>query len=341
MIRFNSKYHSVLIPDLPVQYNGYNAPNAMNFTSNPGALLRTLELKGGNPNLTLRFPGGTSANFTHPTGDGYGMILSELTYAPQSVLDIQATDSSWVGNHLARQVAFAQSAGANVIFVANQFTGTPAEAVQSVQAFLDGGVSVIKIELGNEWYLPRYTSKYTDHVDYIAEAKIFRDILKAEFPTIPISIVVCPSVGMKDPDAGPSQNSRLTAANVAIRALTWPDEYSLHSYADVNTTINPYNSIGADNQCAAHRVELAIHVGSFSKPVNITEWNVSDGSHSGNTDTQVNHYIAMRAYFKTEPKISAQIMHSLMSAGAISYSAIRSLPGGSAMNRIGNLGKLP
>ena len=326
------------------QLRGFNASNSMSFAFDPpeapvivsSAVSLTQQLKQGAPSLVLRYPGGALANYVHPTGPGYGLVLAEIGNAPQSVKDIEAQDGNWPDNHLDRQVEFATAVGSKVIWVANMYTGTIAEAITSIQAFLDGNIEVVGIELGNEWYLPRYTDKYTDHNDYIADAKVFFDALKAEFPSIPVGIVICPSAQMKDPDAGPNQNARLAAANTAIRLLAWPEAYILHSYAPVDPNITPYDSPAADAVCFEHRVALAAHMETFpAHPIWITEWNVS-GVAAGDTDTQINHYTAMVGLFAGTPHVGIQTMHSLM-ASWVGYNAIKSTGAGCVFNRIGQV----
>lgn len=333
--------------DIPVvftQRRGFNAPNSMTFVFDPpatpvivpSAVTLTQQLKQGDPSLVLRYPGGTLGNYVHPTGKGYGLVPSEITNAPQSVIDIQLQDANWPDNHLDREIEFATAVGAKVIWVANMYTGTIAEAIASIQAFLDANIEVVGIELGNEWYLPRYTDKYTDHNTYIADAKVFFDALKAEFPTIPVGIVICPSPLMKDPDAGPNQNARLVAANTAIRLLAWPEAYILHSYAPVDPNITPYDTPGADAVCYDHRVALAAHMETFpAHPMWITEWNVS-GTAAGGTDTQINHYVGMMELFAITPHVTIQTMHSLIASG-VGYNAIKTTGAGCVFNRIGNV----
>lgn len=325
----------IVVPPDTAQRNGYNAVNAMNFTTNPGAIAKVIELKAGNPNFILRDPGGTLANYVHITGAGYGLVVGEITDAPQAVKDIQVADGGYADNHLARRVQFMLDCDCAVTVVVNMLTGTIAEAIATVQAFVDGGVPVKLIELGNEWYLPRYVTTYPDHVQYIADAKDYRDALKAQFPTIPVGIVVCPSADMGDPDSGTSGNVRKAAANDAFRLLTWPDYYVLHCYAGVNPAVTPYNTSEADAVCAAHRVGVKNCVDSFpDKPFAITEWNVFGGG-AGGTLTQTRHYTAMRAYFLTEPRILIQTMHSLFSGGT-QYNAILSTGGGSTFTPLGD-----
>lgn len=336
MRRLLTRHRPTPAPPLPIQYNGFNAAFAANFLAFPDAGTRINETKATNPNYILRFPGGTVGNYYHTSGNGYGVVASETTGAPVSItaqVDIDATVS---GNYLDDMVACALAAGAAVTWVANMYTGTTAESITAINAFLAAGVPVVAIELGNEWYLNRYIGKYPTHTEYIADALVFRDAMKAQFPSIPCGIVVAPSAGMKDPDSAGSSQPRLDDANAAIRLLTWPDAFVLHAYAAIDSAKTPYDSPSADAVCAAHRSALVAHIASLpGKPVWLTEWNTIPTS-AGDTDTQANHYRAMRAYIKAEPRITIQTLHNLMGAGT-NNNAIKGVAAGCTLNRLGRM----
>lgn len=312
--------------------NGFNAAFTMNHVDSPGFQDRLGELTAATPNLVLRFPGGTIGNYYHVTGNGYGVVEAETTNAPDSVVEQVDIDATKPANYLAGMVSLAQSVNAKVVWVANLWTGTIAETLTALHAFDNAGVGIAGVELGNEWYLPRYQSAYPTHAEYITQAKAFRDAIKADFPGVPVAIIVVPSNEMKDLDSG-NRNSIATTANNAIWALAWPDAYALHSYAPVKPAGTPYGSPEADAVCLAHRQALQDHVNTFSKPVWLTEWNVV-GTSAGGTVTQTRHCSAMRELFKRMPQMTLQTMHSLTGAG-IGYNAIRTTGGGSVLTPVG------
>lgn len=322
---------------LAIKYNGYNAAYAMHFTTVPGFTAAVNGLKATNPNFVLRFPGGSLGNYTHPTtGTGYGLVPAEVASAPTSVQNVLTNDASYPDNHLARMVQMAVDTGAKVVWMANLYTGTAAEAIAAVNAFLAAGVQVVGIELGNEWYLNRYSGKYPDHTNYIADAEAFRNALKVAHPTIPVGIVIVPSAAMKDPEGDAASPAEELAANNAFRALPWPDAYILHCYARVDPAITPWNSPAAAAACATHRNAVLNHIASFpGKPMWITEWNIA-GAAGANTDTQVEHYNAMRNLFSGEPKITIQTLHNLAGSG-VGNNVIRATGAGCTYSRVGDI----
>lgn len=298
-------------------------------------------LKKNTPNFTERYPGGTLGNFYHPTGKGYGLIIAELNSIPQPITSLTQTatnDATWPDNHLVRMVQTAVDTQANVVWVANMFTGTIAEAMVGIDAMLAANVKVICIELGNEWYLPNYAAKYPTHVEYIAQGKSWYDQFKVKYPTIPVSIVVCGNAAMKDLESA-GNPAKLDNANAAFRLLDWPDMYSIHSYVPINPAITAYNTPAATAMCVAHRAGLVSLIASFpNHPFAITEWNLA-GNQGGGTDTQAEHYTAMKTYFASESRIAIETMHIMTGASAtgnnlIAFKKVGTVTSGS-YNRIG------
>lgn len=337
MYRLNTRNRKPTPVEAAKQYNGYNAAYAMTYVALPNMVSRVNELKATNPNFVLRFPGGSLGNYCHPTGKGYGLIESELgTSAPTSVRAVLDQDVTFADNHLGRMVQLAQDTGAKVCWMANIYTGTPAEAITAIQAFIDGGVEVVGMELGNEWYLGRYGDTYPDHTAYISAAKTFRDAVKVTFPTLPMGIVICPSAAMKDIESGSGRDALMNAANAAIRALTWPDAYVLHAYAGVNPAVTPFNTPEAARVCLDHRVALRNHIASFpGRSIWITEWNLA-GTGGGDSNTQAEHYAAMREYITTEPRVTIQTVHNLIGSG-VGNNVIKGTGAGCTLNRIGRI----
>ncbi len=331
------KPRAVPTPPELTKYNGYNAAYAMHFTTATGFVASVNGLKTTNNNFVLRFPGGSLGNYVHPTtGTGYGLVAGEVVGAPTSVQNVLTNDATYPDNHLARMVQMAVDTGAKVVWMANLYTGTSAEAIAAVNAFIGGGVEVVGIEMGNEWYLNRYAGKYPSHTNYIADAEAFRNAVKVAHPTIPVGIIIPPSTTMKDGEPGSPSDAAIIASCNAIRALSWPDAYVLHAYAGVDPAITPWNTPAAEAVTQTHRNAVQTHVASFpGKPVWITEWNLF-GTAGVNTDTQVNHYLALREYMAEEPRITIQTLHNLVGAG-IGNNVIRATGGGCSYSRVGQI----
>lgn len=331
----HSKPRGVAPPVELTKYNGFNTAYAMHFLTAPGFVAAVNGLKVNNSNFVLRFPGGTLGNYTHPTsGTGYGLVSGEVASAPPSVQAVLTNDASYADNHLSRMVQLAVDTGAKVVWMANMYTGTSTEAIAAVNAFLTASVDVVGIELGNEWYLNRYAGTYPDHNAYISAAETFRNALKVAHPTIPVGIIIPPSTAMKDGEPGSPSDAEVIAACNAIRALSWPDAYVLHAYAGVDPAITPWDSPAAEAKTLEHRAAVQAHVASFpGKPVWITEWNLF-GTAGVNTDTQANHYTAMREYMANEPRITIQTLHNMVGAG-VGNNVIRATGSGCTYSRVG------
>lgn len=165
---------------------------------------------------SYRYPGGTFARYSHPSTattlrKGYGINPDNVGVAGAPVgSDQQQFGKDWfsAGNPYSYvsnyqnyvpfsftdsmiQVAKNTGPSRSVIVVANLVYGEPAETIQLIQDFIDDGVAVVGVEMGNEHYaeLPAEAGIGMTSTDYLAKSKFFATAIKNVFPQIKIGIV--------------------------------------------------------------------------------------------------------------------------------------------------------
>jgi hypothetical protein len=278
----------------------------------------------------LRFPGGTLANFYHPSGLGYGIMADEVQMVEGTTVhdniyktwqaeqaDIAAGEVS--GNYIHEMIALAQATDESVLYVANLFTGTVYEMVAAIQEFLDAGVSVYGVELGNEAHLKAYDSRFGSVENYLAVAQPYANAIQTHFPGMKIGLDGYPPGIIKD--LGPAGTQRAHDWNVACSDAAFGDALIIHCYSRPSTctqqgvTANfncsaDFSRVYANEKLPAALSELA---SLGSKKIWITEWNI-DGEydHYGNSMAQALFYADMSLTMAQEPKVTVSSYHELL-----------------------------
>jgi hypothetical protein len=224
-------------------------------------------------------------------------------------------------NHLHDMIALAQNTSSKVLYCANVLTGTPAQAVQVLQAFSDAGVPVVGVEFGNEMYLRAYKGVFTDVDAYIARALQFKNAIEAQFPNIPLGLSVSPPAILRN--VGPYVAERIHLWNTHIASATWADAITLHCYPridDICTQTDP----NANMPCAltyagdyaTTRLDSAMRYLEQvdGRTIWVSEWNVDGAwSHYGNTLFQSLFCADMMATLSKYPDVAISILHNLLS----------------------------
>jgi hypothetical protein len=315
-------------PPLLAQQWGYNASGLFYVCTGADTSLqhRLDELQ---PRV-LRFPGGTLANFYHPTGLGYGIRQQDINLvAGTPVYDNingnyqleqgLIAEGAISGNYIQDMIDLALATNSSVVYVANLFSGTVGEMVGAVQALVNAGVSVAGVELGNEAHLQAYQSRFGSVTNYLSVAQPFANALANNFPDIPIGLDGFPPGILKG--AGPAGTQRAHDWNVACSNATFGDALIIHCYSrpdacnQAEATANflcgaQFSQTYANDKLPQALSELA---SLGSKKIWITEWNIDGGyGHYGNSMAQALFYADMAFTMANEPKVTVSCYHELL-----------------------------
>ncbi len=268
---------------------------------------------------TLRYPGGTLANFWNwrtgwffaSTPHGVYGTLPEQTGYHFTLKDFRA------GIH---------ATGATPIFVLNMETATLGSQVAELHEAQRLGMAVRFVELGNEFYLPKkmYRKAFPSAADYADRAEQWSLTLHRDFPDVQIAVAGSPIA------SGPVRretdwNSQVTRVITGNRAL------SLHLYW------NPQTVSGArkdpwSTQVVSQVLQLPFYAWTYEVarvvnrlpadlPLWITEFNMMDRLPSGQwgpyQGTWTNGLFAgvMALLFLSDSRVSLIDYHSLIGGG--------------------------
>jgi hypothetical protein len=314
---------------VPQLAHGYNCSSLFSVSAGSDTALQHV-VSQLNPKV-LRFPGGTLANFYHPTGLGYGLRASDLaTVEGSSVHDnmqqmfngeqADIADGRVSGNYIHDMIDLALAANSPVLFVANLFTGTKWEMISALQAMVDAGVDVAGVELGNESHLGAYDSRFGSPENYLAVAGPYAQAIMDHFPGMKIGLDGYPPGILKD--LGPGGTQRAHDWNVAVSDATFGDALIIHCYSRPSACSQPgvvpnfvcgasFSQTYANTKLPAALDELA---GLGPKSIWITEWNIDgDYSHYGNSVSQSMFYADMSLTMAEQAKVTISACHNLLS----------------------------
>jgi hypothetical protein len=166
-------------------------PRPYDFTA-PDVVKLTQDLNLQN----VRFPGGAQANwFDWKTGTFFTQDILNQRVSPDRAMKNPAVDERdlMAKYHPAFTVAgmagFCQQCGADPVWTANLYSGTPQEAADWVAYNKQHGYPNKFWELGNEFYLSVDRSKFPTVQDYIKTARETTAEMKAADPTVQIGII--------------------------------------------------------------------------------------------------------------------------------------------------------
>ncbi|MBP9080677.1 MAG: hypothetical protein KBF80_10535 [Flavobacteriales bacterium] len=319
---------------------GFNCSSLFSITAGTDTSLqhRINELAPG----VLRFPGGTLANFTHPTGHGYGIRATDLvavegTEVHNTVLGMyegeQAAISSGQisGNYLQDVIDVALATDQKVLFVANLFSGTVQELMTSLNTLVNAGVQLAGVELGNESHLRAYESRFGTHENYLAVAAPYAQAITNAYPGLKIGVNGYPPGVLKD--LGPGGTQRAHDWNVAVSNASFGDALVIHCYSRPSNctqpSVVPNFTCGADFSriYAREKMDQALNelTALGDRSIWITEWNIDgDYSHYGNSLAQALFYADMAFTMAEHPRVTVSAVHNLLSMDA-GYNVIRKI----------------
>ncbi len=261
-------------------FSAFNTANLFTFINSDDESFRS-KVSILNPAM-LRFPGGTIANFYHPSGKGYGFRKADIKTRAggidtniNNLLDEQDALND-TANFLGKFIPFAKKLDAEVIYVANILNGEISETIQALQRIQASGLTVRLIELGNEFYLNAYKDLVPDANAYVKKAKPFAEALRQKFPEIKLSV---PAEAKTNHVSGKTSDWDLT-----LSGFNFYDAVSIHVYPDFKNCSSGKNSMNLNcyneevNQFLFRQYPDYLKRTSKlfnGKPLLITEWNIA------------------------------------------------------------------
>ncbi len=241
---------------------------------------------------SLRFPGGTVANYYHPNLPVYGYIKKEIPFGLGVLYNLQSKRSE---NILYNYIRLSKLVGSGAVFCANLLTGTLEETMFVLDALKKQHIPILGVELGNEFNLLPYREKeFKSGKIYADKVKATAAAIRHKYPEIKIAIVGADIV----PDNDKNQRSQFMRSwNQQLSEENFYDAYVWHFYANCNSCDNNKNF---DQVYVKNLQELApfktkkldaISDG-FQKIYGnqhklwLTEWNISNTTFLENTFTQ-------------------------------------------------------
>ena len=288
----------------------------------------------------IRFPGGTVANFYHPAGPGYALVLAQIQELSGDVAthmeDSYATEQQLVSsggltqNYLQDMVDLAQGTQVKALYCANVLTGTTTEALTVLQTLTAAGVDVVGVELGNEAYLHDYESLYPTVDSYISAALPFNDAIKAQYPAMKVSLAAAPPAVLNNEDA--AQAAEINAWNNGLAGVAWADAIALHAYPELEVPCTQ-TTVASNLACAlpiaasfaGERMDSAMSylASVVGKEVWMTEWNVrGPWSNYGNSLFQGLFCAEMFNTVSKHPALKLTTLHNFLT-DAQSYNVLR------------------
>lgn len=299
--QFNSIFKPVNVSITTTITENTNPVNPNIFGVNIGfAFARELDKDSGFVQLlramhpaTLRFPGGTVANFYHPNLPVYGFKLNELIGTGGLPLYNQQSKRS--ENILYNFIRLSKAVGSSAIFCANLLNGTVEETMFVLDELSKNNIPILGVELGNEFHLLPYRKDIFTSADvYIQKVKTTADAIHSKYPNIKIAVVGADVVEKNDNNA---RSKFMHNWNQTLSQQNFYDAYVWHYYAGCNTCDNNkyFDSLYLLNlqQLAPYKtnkiyniVNDFVKIYGTNKKLWLTEWNIANGKFLDNTFTQ-------------------------------------------------------
>ncbi len=295
---------------------GYNTANTFKYTSDQEEELFSAIEKIAPQ--TLRFPGGTIANFFHPGEKNYGFKSSDTLQIKGNVAkhikklmdEDRNLESS---NYLDQCFALCKKTKSSVLLVANVLNGNVAELEMMINSFQKNDITIEGIELGNELYLKAYKDRIPTAKEYIALCKPFSEYLNTNFPEIPISVSI-ESNGDDVLDSSGGWNN-LIAQEVFFDAISF--HYYFRSGSCDNKNVSDASDCFSKNTVEEYANNFEptvqkIHQQFPTKQIWLTEFNLFEpGKNIGGTNAHGLLIMDLSLRMQQNPYINKVILHNL------------------------------
>lgn len=243
---------------------------------------------------SLRFPGGTVANFYHPNIPGYGYKSNEMMPSLMGLYNLQKTRKE---NILYNFIRLCKLVNTKAIFCANMLTGNTQETMFVIDELKRNNIPIAGVELGNEFCLMPYRKEFPDANTYIQKIKATALAIRAKYPDIKLIVIAGDAVPMNDMNG---RSKFMRAWNQALNKETFYDAYAWHTYPNCescdkdayfdNVFTKNLNAISPQvtNNIYKSGYDYVLQYGNKRK-LWITEWNIGNFGFLDNTFTQASY----------------------------------------------------
>ena len=183
-------------------------------------LLRNLQ-----PN-SLRFPGGTVANYYHPHLPVYGYKVGEI---PGSLGSLYMEQQKRSENILHNFIRLCKQVNTGAVYCANVLTGTQEEIFYVLDELIKNQIPILGVELGNEFCLMEYRKKFPDADTYIQLVASTAAAIRTRYPGL--KIVAIGADGVAENDMG-ARGKFMRGWNQRLAKENFYDAYAHHPYRD-------------------------------------------------------------------------------------------------------------
>jgi hypothetical protein len=240
---------------------------------------------------SLRFPGGTVANYYHPGLPVYGYKKDEIMPSLGGLYNLQTKRSE---NILYNYIRLCKQTGAKAIFCANVLTGTTEELLFVIAELKKNNIPILGVELGNEFCLMGYRKQFPDAATYIQKVKATALAIHSSYPDIRLAVVGGDGVAQNETD---TRSKFMRKWNQDVSKENFYHAYTWHPYAACAACDK---EIYFDNVYIKNLSELApqknnylynlsknfINIYGNNRKLWLTEWNISNTDFLNNTFVQ-------------------------------------------------------
>ena len=262
------------------------------------ALARELDKDSGFVHLlreahpsSLRFPGGTVANFYHPDLPVYGYKSNEIIPSLGGLYNLQTKRTE---NILYNFIRLCKLVNTKAVYCANLLTGTTEEIIFVIDEMKKNNIQIVGVELGNEFCLAPYRKQFPNVNSYIKKIKSTALAIHVKYPDLKIAVIAGDAVPLKDMS---SRSKFMREWNQALNKENFYSAFVWHSYPSCATCDN---DIYFDNVYSKNLKSLApkttndiYNTGAdYAKQFGnkrklwITEWNIGNFTFLDNTFMQ-------------------------------------------------------
>lgn len=291
----NQKINIAVVAD----FSNATAINTKVFGINIGfAFQRELDKDSGFVQLlramhpaSLRFPGGTVANWYHPELPVYGFKAKEIIPSLGGLYNIQSQRSE---NILYNFIRLCKAVNCGAVFCANMLTGTTDEALFVIDKLKENNIPILGVELGNEYFLMAYRKQFPNAPTYIERVKATALAIRKKYPELRIAAV---SGDVVEPKDNSERGKFMRNWSLDLSKENFYDAYVWHFYAGCTNCDQSlyFDSVFVKNlnQMAAYQTQKIYSTGvnfiqlyGKERKLWITEWNVSNEDYLSNTFMQ-------------------------------------------------------
>ncbi len=241
--------------------------------------------------VSLRFPGGTVANWYHPNLPVYGYKANEIIPSLGGLYQIQSKREE---NILSNFIRLCKSVNCGAVFCANLLTGTTDETLYVIDALKKNNIPIFGVELGNEFCLLPYRKQFPDAQTYIDKIKKTAYAIRQKYPELRIAVISGDAVDAKSND---ERSKFMRNWSLGLSNQNFYDGYVWHFYASCTPCDKDsyFDNVFINNlaQLAPYVTNKLYNVGMNYLPIYgkerklwITEWNISNGDFLDNTFVQ-------------------------------------------------------